>query len=886
MAKLESLIVDLQLNTAELKKGLDTANKQIASFNAKLLALAGWKGMKDVATAIAGVTAAAAEFVMAGADAADMMGKQATFAGDSVENFSAMAYAMRVAGISSDDYSKAMLHLGKNLTAASAGGKEQVALFAALGVSATDSSGKVRASSEVLLELADTFAGLEDGAAKSQLAVELFGKGGQFMADSLSKGSTELRRLTVEAAGFGAVVSGEAAAAAGEFGDNVDRVKAILDAVAMTVANEAIPAFNAMFREIFASREAMEGLRTVAHAAGLTLKGLGVAGLFVATSFEPLLEAVKNLSLAILNYLSMDWIGAAKRASAAIDSIKVAAAKGSRKILELAMTAPPTITVPKASAEGMLRTQKSIVAGVDAQKKAVAELTRVYDGLREKVASFGETEFDSLTRRVTDGDLADSLAAAGDKADELRGSILGAAAALESLSVAKFEADLKFQVEMQIRDVDAALSTPKQRAGESNRSFAQRRTTGYADGAEALKSYRESMAAAAEASANAARAARAGNDEAAREYTRVEAAARDSADAAANASQAFAEIDADMRESAMRIGRTVADFATSFASKLGDLGNVIQAGIQGAQAGGWWGAIIAIVIELFSMFERFGEIISYGNRQLLMVMDLLSSALNGLADAFLDLMRFSGTITRIVMQLLGPALRIVGHILGNVFKLLTPIFNTISTLMDTLAPIVDALMTVAEAIDPFQFAIQAVSIAFNVVSLIILGIMRGLYGVWGNILNAVKTVMDFLLMDTREIAKTIAAHNAETAKLDQQIERVAKNLADPFAASVEPPEEPLEDLGDAAGGAAEALAEFTHSLTNVPTGFRYAAAAFGATGVGSAGDVFGGGGGDVNITVEGSLLTDGQLVTLFEQVKRRLAFRRGGAGGSTLENIR
>lgn len=61
---------------------------------------------------------------------------------------------------------------------AAGGSKEQIEVFSRLGVSVTDAAGQLRPTEDVLLDLADAFAAMPDGAEKSALAVKLFGKSG------------------------------------------------------------------------------------------------------------------------------------------------------------------------------------------------------------------------------------------------------------------------------------------------------------------------------------------------------------------------------------------------------------------------------------------------------------------------------------------------------------------------------------------------------------------------------------------------------------------------------------------------------------------------------------------------------------------------------------
>lgn len=81
-----------------------------------------------------------------------------------------------------------LFHLSRTIYAASKGGKEQSAVFAALKIKIKDSKGELKDTDEVMLGLATAFKNMPDGAKKTALAMEVFGRSGARLIPLLNLG--------------------------------------------------------------------------------------------------------------------------------------------------------------------------------------------------------------------------------------------------------------------------------------------------------------------------------------------------------------------------------------------------------------------------------------------------------------------------------------------------------------------------------------------------------------------------------------------------------------------------------------------------------------------------------------------------------------------------
>ena len=88
------------------------------------------------------------------------------------------------------------------------GVKTSLDAFDKLGVSVTDSEGKMRSYDEVLMDISRNFPKLSE-AERVQTAMDIFGRSGLTMVGAMMKGEDALKSMKEEARDMGLVLSGE-----------------------------------------------------------------------------------------------------------------------------------------------------------------------------------------------------------------------------------------------------------------------------------------------------------------------------------------------------------------------------------------------------------------------------------------------------------------------------------------------------------------------------------------------------------------------------------------------------------------------------------------------------------------------------------------------------
>lgn len=215
------------IDISPLQKGLsETSAKMSATAgSAEKLGLVAGLAIAGLAVGVVAATTAIVSGLGHAIDRADEMSKASQKFGVPIEQLSALAYAADLADVSFEGLGTGLAKLGRNMSDVAGGATSDASkAFTALGISVTDSSGKLKTTNQVLSEVADKFSVLEDGAAKTALAMAIFGRSGAELIPLLNGGSEALAKMTDEAQKMGLVFSKEVGAAAEEFNDSLNRL--------------------------------------------------------------------------------------------------------------------------------------------------------------------------------------------------------------------------------------------------------------------------------------------------------------------------------------------------------------------------------------------------------------------------------------------------------------------------------------------------------------------------------------------------------------------------------------------------------------------------------------------------------------------------------------
>lgn len=283
------ITVVLEALTGSFNTDIDRSAKQ-AERALKRMEAESRKSLAQFGKILAGAaTAAAAGFavmVKSAINNADELGKLSQKVGVTVEDLSKLAYAAQLSDVELDGLQQGLIKLGDAAVQAQTGTGDAAKAFQALGVSVRDAEGNLKSNYDLLLEVSDAFAGYADGAAKSAVAIDIFGKSGANLIPLLNGGSAAIRQAGDELERFGGVVSQDAAAAADEFNDNLDKITKGGTSLAAQVAADLLPDLKDLSEQFLALAGDGKGVSDTASDIAESFRVLSRVVIVVSNAFQ------------------------------------------------------------------------------------------------------------------------------------------------------------------------------------------------------------------------------------------------------------------------------------------------------------------------------------------------------------------------------------------------------------------------------------------------------------------------------------------------------------------------------------------------------------------------------------------------------------------------
>jgi hypothetical protein len=252
MSSLGNLVVSLTAETAQFRSGMEKAAYQAQkSFNSI---------SRDAKTLVGGLAAYFSaqmftSWIKGAIDAADALNDLSERTGIATDSLSKLQYAAKLSDVSTEEFATNIAKFNRSIAETARGTGEAQKAFAAIGVSVKDANGNIKATDELLAEVADKFAQYEDGANKSALAMALFGRSGVSMITFLNNGREGLARMGGELERLGGVIMPDAARRAGEFNDNLDRLKTATNSAAIEIGSSLIPYLTELANQFLLARK-------------------------------------------------------------------------------------------------------------------------------------------------------------------------------------------------------------------------------------------------------------------------------------------------------------------------------------------------------------------------------------------------------------------------------------------------------------------------------------------------------------------------------------------------------------------------------------------------------------------------------------------------------
>lgn len=428
MAGLGSLYIDLLARTAGFETDMGRAARIADQRSRAISKTVRQIGIAVASSAAAGVTALAYLSKQA-INSADDLSKLSQSTGISTESLSQYAYVADLSGSSIEELSKGLARLQRNASDAARGLETPRRAFDALGISAQNTDGTLKDTEQLMLEVAERFSAIEDGAAKAAVAQELFGRSGVSLIPFLNQGREGIAALTAEADEFGLTVGTEAGRAAEQFNDNLQRLGSVSKGIVNQFAQQMLPMLVTLTDRLVASAKSGGVLDLALQFLVTTFKVIATTGVAVTSVFQQMGRVLLGVGRAALAARGMF-----STFSDASDEIKIAFSVARENVTNDIETIARiwSDAVPEfvdATAEIDAALKESIVFGDDGKaaenarktaESALDSIQKLAIGLEQQIATYGKGEAATIAYRISQGDLVQTFAEAGAAADPYR----------------------------------------------------------------------------------------------------------------------------------------------------------------------------------------------------------------------------------------------------------------------------------------------------------------------------------------------------------------------------------------------------------------------------------------------------------------------------------
>lgn len=251
------------------------------------------------AAAIAGLGVMAKNSI----DAADNLNDMSQRTGVAVESLSKFGAAAEDSGSSIEGVAKGMGQLAKRVADTGKSGEAIRATLQGMGIAAKDADGKIRPLDDLMLAVADRFSKMPDGAEKSALAMQLFGKAGTELIPMLNQGREALSQ-------YQATISGDMAKSADQFNDAINNISRSLAGPFNQAVTALLPSITQLANGLAGMLDAFSKLPQPVQTATIAIGGLTFALLLLAPQINAIIALGRILGGLGIGTTIAGWAGA------------------------------------------------------------------------------------------------------------------------------------------------------------------------------------------------------------------------------------------------------------------------------------------------------------------------------------------------------------------------------------------------------------------------------------------------------------------------------------------------------------------------------------------------------------------------------------------------
>lgn len=300
-----TLTIEMAANVVRIQQDMDRIRQTVDGTMAKVQKAASMAGAALGALGIAMSVDAFARWIKGAINMADQANEMSQKIGVAVKDLGGLQLAFQQGGVDADGMQKALAKL-------SVGILDGNTALKAMGIATRNADGSLMSTRDVIAQVADQFAGYQDGVAKTALAVELFGRSGADLIPVLNGGSAAFAEFDDWAKRLGITLSEETAQAADKFNDTLELLQMGSQGIAMGIAAGLLPTLQSLAGEFLTIMSDGQNLQVVIDLLAGSLKVLATGAIATLATFRSLSEFGQSVSAKIAAVMNGD-MEAAKR---------------------------------------------------------------------------------------------------------------------------------------------------------------------------------------------------------------------------------------------------------------------------------------------------------------------------------------------------------------------------------------------------------------------------------------------------------------------------------------------------------------------------------------------------------------------------------------------
>jgi hypothetical protein len=403
--------LDRQLKQAENAAKRSSAASQKAMKASSAAAKKGAKDFKNlassasmVAVSVLAMGAGVIAFTQKTADLTNELSDANAKTGIAIETLAGLRLAAEGSGLEFSNLESGLIKFSKSMVDSESGSKKLKDAFGSLDVKVKDSNGNFRKTDDTFNDVMKSLAGMEAGAERNAIAMEIFGKAagpGLIQSGALDN----LAAMTALAKEFGVAIDEEAVASMARFQRSMaafemtasGTFQKLMDSIAgknslsmgIDAASTAMVYFGSIAADAlsYAGQQAENLFGAMAIGANL-LSGIGTPAERLKSSLELTKELIVETAIARSNYDNMF-----SRANDEVAKFNILAAESNKKQKETAATLKEELKTEEELAESKKNTAAAAKAKAKAEKEALEALK-----LQQEIQKGNQT----LTEKIQD----------------------------------------------------------------------------------------------------------------------------------------------------------------------------------------------------------------------------------------------------------------------------------------------------------------------------------------------------------------------------------------------------------------------------------------------------------------------------------------------------